>query len=373
MRVPIIAWHVLFHVGISTQSAIQNAGNQTSYVHGAYYSSWSAEDGQPPSAMNVSILSHVYYAFAMLAEDGHLYHSDNATDLTFLVDGQKGGLKAFSHLKQRNPNLKLILSIGGESGSTYFASVASNAAKRTRFAQSARSWMDQFGFDGIDIDWEHPETAVEGANFLQLIQAARQQLPSPRYSISAAVAADQWYLSFLPLSKVSQILDQVNMMCYDFVGSWSATSGYQSPLYLPKNPPKSYTESSCDAAVSYTLKKGLQATKVVLGVPVYGWSFLNTTGPGQSFKKVGGSDGSFDYRDLPRPGAREYVNKEVVAAYSIGGDGGFVTYDNVDTVTIKAGYVKSRGLGGLFYWTGTGDAKGQRSLVIAGYNGLHSK
>ena len=76
--------------------------------------------------------------------------------------------------------------------------------------------------------------------------------------------------------------------------------------------------------------------------------------------------------DLPRPGAKEHVDAKAVAAYCVGGDGGFTTYDNPETVRLKAEFVKQRGLGGTFFWTGTGDAQGTRSLVETANKSLHA-
>jgi chitinase len=66
------------------------------------------------------------------------------------VDGTQGCLRAFQNLKQRNPHLKLILSIGGATGGSNFPAVAADGAKRIICASTARSLIDQYGFDGID-------------------------------------------------------------------------------------------------------------------------------------------------------------------------------------------------------------------------------
>ena len=120
------------------------------------------------------------------------------------------------------------------------------------------------------------------------------------------------------------------------------------------------------------ISKGVPSRKLLLGIPAYGRSFLGAKKLGERFAGQGGEEGVFEYRDLPRPGTKELVDSQVVAAYCIGGDGGFITYDNPETVHLKAGFAKQTGLGGLFFWTGTGDAPGSRSLVEAGFKSLHS-
>ena len=124
----------------------------------------------------------------------------------------------------------------------------------------------------------------------------------------------------------------------------------------------------------YVLAAGVPGYKIVLGVPAYGRSFLGATKPGDSYNGHGGQDGTFDYRDLPRPSTEERVDRVLGAAFCVGGDGGFVSYDNPQTVRMKAAFVKNeaRRLGGLFYWAGTGDvSEGKRSLVENGYYELH--
>lgn len=92
---------------------------------------------------------------------------------------------------------------------------------------------------------------------------------------------------------------------------------------------------------------------------------------GDRFTGHGGEEGTFEYKDLPRPDATVHFDEVVGAIYSIGGDGGFVTYDDPRTVRMKAQFAKQQVLGGLFYWVGTGDAKDENSLVEAGYFTLY--
>lgn len=158
-------------------------------------------------------------------------------------------------------------------------------------------------------------------------------------------------------------------MAYDFTGPWTKTCGHHAQL----RPTHGSDETTCcDSAVTYMLSKGVPSRKVLLGIPAYGRSFLGVTKPGQYHSGHAGEEGTFEYRDLPRPGTEEQEDEHAVAAFCVGGDGGFVTYDNPSTVQLKADFAMRQELGGLFYWTGTGDVSGPRSLVQAGYNALHA-
>jgi chitinase len=129
-------------------------------------------------------------------------------------------------------------------------------------------------------------------------------------------------------------------MAYDFSGSWSPRAGHHAQLF-----PGSSEELSGSTAVDYVISTGFPAEKVLLGVPVYGRSFLGAGGPGHAYNGHGGENGTFEYKQLPRLGADEIVNTRVVAAFCTGGDGGFVSYDNPETVKMKASYCREKGLG----------------------------
>lgn len=162
------------------------------------------------------------------------------------------------------------------------------------------------------------------------------------------------------------------MMTYDFSGPWVPSSGHQAQLYSPRHPHCDAAKLSGHSAVSYVLSKSVPASKILMGIPAYGRSFLGCHNTGQKYSGTAGEEGTFEYKDLPRPGATEYVDSSLGAAYCVGGDGGFVTYDNPETVKMKATYAKENGLGGVFFWTGTADVKGPRSLVASSFSCLHS-
>jgi len=221
------------------------------------------------------------------------------------------------------------------------------------------------------VDWEQPSSQTEGHNYLSLLTTLRQYFPHSAYTLTSALPANEWALSNIPLAHATQHLTYLNLMAYDFVGHWSPVTGHHAQLYASQaNTP------SGSAATAYCLAHGVPPQLILLGIPCYGRSFLSATGPGQTYMGHGGDNesGTFEFRDLPRPGSREVVDDRACAAYCVGGDGGFVSYDVPATVKVKAGFVKAAGLAGLFYWSGTGDrvdADEEGSLVMAGYCRLH--
>lgn len=190
------------------------------------------------------------------------------------------------------------------------------------------------------VDWEHPSNPEQGSNFLSLLAAVRAHLPDERYLLTAALPAGAWALQHIDLSRAQDYLDFINLMAYDFTGSWSQTAGHHAQLH-----PAALGEPSGSAGVDYVISTGFPAAKILLGIPVYGRSFLGANGPGHVYHGHGGDEGIFEYKQLPRDGTEELVNTRSVAAFCIGGDGGFVSYDNPATVRLKAGFCKKKRLG----------------------------
>lgn len=223
----------------------------------------------------------------------------------------------------------------------------------------------------LEVDWEHPSNPSQGHHYVQMLASLRKQLPAPKYILTSALPAGEWALRNIDLRKASSHLDLINLMTYDFSGPWTDLCGHQAQLYTPQNPHNDASRTSGNSAVTYLLSKGVPSQKILFGIPAYGRSFLGATAVGARYDGQGGEEGTFEYRDLPRPGAVVHYDEELAAVFCVGGDGGFVTYDDPTTVRVKADYAKQKGLGGLFYWTGTGDTNDSKSLVEAGYRSLH--
>ena len=214
--------------------------------------------------------------------------------------------------------------------------------------------------------------AEQGRSYANLLAIVRSYLPRPRFTVTSALPIGQWALRNIDLSSAHGFLDIICLMGYDFSGPWTKITKHQSQLHNADRAANEYSGVSCHSGVSYLISQGVPEHKILLGLPTYGRSFLGANNIDQKYSGHGGDDGCFQFKNLPRPGTEESVDYQCGAAFCSGGDGGFVTYDNPETVRMKARYVKHHGLAGLFYWSVLGDADGRRSLVTNGFQFLHA-
>lgn len=125
------------------------------------------------------------------------------------------------------------------------------------------------------------------------------------------------------------------------------------------------------AAIAHLNVAGVPYAKINLGIPLFGLSFLGASRTGQKYEGRGGTNGVFENYELPTAGAIQEYDDDTFSCYCSGGVGGFITYDNPWSAMLKADLVRKNDLAGLFYWEATGDAPGNRSVILAGFSQLH--
>ncbi|MCJ1415125.1 hypothetical protein MMC32_001456 [Xylographa parallela] len=175
---------------------------------------------------------------------------------------------------------------------------------------------------------------------------------------------------------MNQYLDFFNLMAYDYAGSWDATSGHQANLYHSTSNPSS-TPFSSAAAIAYYLSQDIPASKIVLGMPLYGRTFENTQGLGKPYSGVGAGsweNGVWDFKALPQAGADEHLDQEAGASYSFdAAKRTIVSYDTLAMTKIKLDYVRDNGLGGTMWWESSADKNGAGSLLDTAFKGLSTR
>ncbi|KAJ9124751.1 hypothetical protein QFC24_003119 [Naganishia onofrii] len=319
-----------------------------------------------PNMIPAAYLTHVMYSFANVQPaTGTVVLTDSWADVEMHYDGDSwndqgtnlyGNFKALYKLKQANRNLKVLLSIGGWSYRENFKNLV-NPAHRAEFARSAVSIVEDVGLDGLDIDWEYPETQAEQQALVDLLRLCREALddlarrkgkPQQHYELSIAVpCGPQVYEKWSVVPELDRYLSFWNLMAYDLSGSWSSTADHQAALY------SNNTQSPCiDQAVNFYRSRGVPSQKIVLGIPLCGRRFQNTAGIGQRFNGVGENEGIVPYRELQTEGGQVVEDPQMGSSYFFNPRSReLVTYDSPNIAVAKAQYINRNQLGGAMFWS----------------------
>jgi GH18 family chitinase len=374
-----------------------------------YYPSWAAARGVFLKDAPYSKLSHLNYAFSNVsaseecvlgdpeADTGRVYtaaESINGKDDPKSADFH-GNFNQLLELKKQFPDLKVLISIGGWSWSGNFSNAAKDDGSRKHFVSSCIDlYLKKYTgvFDGIDIDWEYPVSGgvtngvpADKANFTVLLQELRSQMDTlsktshRQYLLTIAAPIGPGSIRNLDLAGIASSVDWINLMTYDFHGTWDTSTNFNAPLYWAANDPAD-ASLNVDSAVQTYLSAGVPAKKLVVGVPFYGhgWAGVADTDNGLYQSAQGAAPGtyeagSFDYKDLKAhylPTWKSYWSNDANVPWIYDPDKKiFISYDDPRSLQAKAGYVHDQGLGGVMIWE---ISQGDESLLDAIYAGFES-
>ncbi|PZG11982.1 glycoside hydrolase family 18 [Micromonospora craterilacus] len=258
-------------------------------------------------------LTHINYAFVLPNSNGTLRAVENPSKLSSLVS-----------LGRAN-NVKVSIAIGGwnNGDDSAFEALAANAGTRTTFVNSVVSFVNQYGLDGVDMDWEYPDPGASANNFSLLMQQLSNALRPQGKLLTAAVVAEGYYRDGVPAA-VFNYVDFLNIMAYD---GGSPHANYDWSIN----------------AVNGWKARGLPASKAVLGVPFY-------SRPGYyTYSQLVGMDPANANRDCTTVGGAQQC------------------YNGIPTVKRKTQWAMANA-GGMMNWELTQDTTGSTSLVSAIYD-----
>jgi len=330
----------------------------------AYVTSWS--DVMP----NPDYITHINYAF------GHVNETFNGVMINrpYRYDSEgrrlsEERLRAIVELKKQKPSLIIMLSIGGW-GSGRFSEMAADETNRLAFAADCQRVVQEFGLDGIDLDWEYPTSSSakissspeDTENFTLLMRDVRQAIGKDKL-LTFASAGNARYVDF---KAVDPYIDFVNIMTYDLG---------RPPYHHAALKPSENSRLSCEESVERHVEAGIAINKLTLGIPFYGH----------------GTDavpGSIDYRNIINKGGAlgivanrrivglaGYVEKwdeESQVPYWVDPEGNFVlTFETPKSIAVKCEWLKQKGMLGAMYWEYSCDDE-EGTLSKAVYNGVFS-
>jgi chitinase len=325
---------LLFNVSLNAQNII------------AYYSG----NGENLNEYPIQKLTHIIFTFCYLK--GNKISVANRRD--------SATISRLVSLKLKNPNLKVILSLGGWGGCKTCSGIFSTEEGRESFANSVAQTSNYFHTDGIDIDWEFPSVAAfpghpfspdDKYHFTELLKTLRQKLGESKEISFIAAGFDPYLHQSLDWQNVMQYASRVNLMTYDLIGSKSKITGHHTPLY---STPQQL--ESTDHAVRYLDSLKVPPSKIAIGLAFYAREFdevpdvdhgLYQTGKFKKFvsmKRVRNeynkSNGYIEYWDEVAKAPYSYSESKKI----------FLTYDNEKSVAAKSAYVRQNHLNGIMFW-----------------------
>lgn len=292
--------------------------------------------------------------------------------------------EAFQRLKKRASHVKVLASVGGWGGSDPFFHLANDPAKRARFAASVADFLRRHpGFDGIDIDWEHPTSngsangvalgaPADGQGYADLMQLLRKTVDALSaetgrpYLVTSAINTTKSLVDKINYRDAAKAMDLVFMMSYDYFGPWTPQAGHHTALRSTGD----QVDDNLAGGLKTMLAAGVPANKLVAGVAMYGRGFAGVTPDSpkatrfNGAKREGvfaGADGSVIYREI----AERYLDKQgqgragyrvvldpQAEAYALWNPTTrlYLGYDDPRAVWRKGRFAVEQGLAGVFAW-----------------------
>ncbi|WP_232825664.1 glycoside hydrolase family 18 protein [Algoriphagus litoralis] len=342
-----------------------------------------------PEKIPVEKLTHIIFSFTHVI-DG---------EMKFRKPEEAGPkLEALVKQKERNPNLKVMIACGGW-GADGFSDMALTTESRIKFIQSARSFIEHYQLDGMDMDWEYPGISGAGTkarpqdtqNFTELMKGLRKMLntfDSPKILTFASAGWERYY-DFIDLKEVMTYADYMNVMTYDQVTGESIYTGHHTPLGraskqdLSGTPFQVYLDSlsgekgnepySAERIVDYLLNSGVSPAQIIIGSAFYGrvWKGVPPVNEGLYQKSKGIHIGWYAYHEIRSKYESDssfvrYWDENAKSPYLYQADDSlFVSYDDTVSVALKTQFAKEMGLGGIMFWELGNDTKEPGSLLDA--------
>jgi len=394
-------------VGVTAAPTAAQAHYKKPYVKVGYFTQWGIYGRQFPLAKvqnsgAAARLTHLNYAFGPVtaagvcdsadpwADWGTSFSDANSVDGVADVAGQPiaGNLHQLAELKKKNPDLRVLISLGGWTGSAYFSDAALTDASRKKLVSSCVDlWIKgnlpglTAGvaggiFDGIDLDWEWPGSdgnvgnvirPEDKQNFTKLIAEFRTQLDKlgrttkRHYDLTAFLpAAPAKIDAGFEAKKIFKYLDFGTVQGYDFHGSWEARTNQQSALKVPAGAPDN-PDFSITGTIDAWKRRGAPSSELVLGIPYYGQGWTGTDGnlfsPATAAAPGVFAAGTEDYKTLKNLPQQGYtLHRDWRNGHSwLENDNTFWTYDDPAQILQKTAYIRAAGLGGAMMWSLDGD------------------
>ncbi|XP_050410558.1 chitotriosidase-1 isoform X2 [Patella vulgata] len=326
-----------------------------------------------PEDIDPFLCTHIIYAFVDISPNGRDLLKFNWND-----DGPNGLYDRTISLKSKNPQLKVLLAVGGwQIGSKPFIPMITNESNRKHWVKNVVRYLRKYSFDGFDMDWEFPATRGSSPQdkyrfttlMKELYEAFRieaEETGNEKLILTLATASGTYYISqsYEP-EEIIKYLDFMLLMTYNYHGQWEKQTGHHAGLWKHRDdPPGEKSELHQEWSIDYWLDKGIPEHKLIVGIPTYGMSFTladpnehgvfapaNGGGRMGKYTSEGGILSYYEVcENINRHGWKtEWIDDQGVP-YAYGGDQ-WVGYENLESIKLKAENIIRRDVAGAFVWS----------------------
>ena len=309
-------------------------------------------------SIDANKLTHINYAFVNV-QDSMAWLTNIETDTV--------NFRILNTLKKVNPELKILISIGGWSWSGNFSDAVLTPSSRKKFAKTSVEIVANNDLDGVDIDWEYPGQRGDDnvfrpedkQNYTHMFKEIRNELDAlsektgKQYELTTAVGASYRYIEHTEMDKAAAYLDYVNLMTYDFYTSGDS-AGHHSNLYPPEDYEK---DASAHKTFNVFVEAGVPAEKLVMGLPFYGRSWIMKSADKHGINmpvEERARGGGYTYiKDslVDKQGFVRHWDENAKAPYLFNAaTNQLLVYDDEESVKLKCEYVIENNMGGMMFW-----------------------
>lgn len=347
---------------------ISKAYEVKKFLSVCYFPNWSPLKNVSTARLGVDgidprLCSHLMYAFVKIDANLNIFPTE-PNDL-------RGNYEAFNGLKEGYDTVTM-LSVGGQLNAEIgFQLASASDESRKTFARNIIDYVRKYNFDGIDIDWEYPR-ADEKHQFTLLLKVLWEAIADEaettkkkRLLLSAAVGVGRRRVdTSYEVTEIVKYLDFLNVMTYDFHGSWNRITGFKSPLFSRKSNLRFDPQLSQEWAINYWIEKGAPRDKLVLGLTAAGNTYTlsdpnqhevgsSTEGAGNKgpYTQKRGFLSYYEICEYIRNLGYEYVWDEEQSVPYIYMDNQWIGFDDYRSITKKTEWMINNSLAGAMMWS----------------------
>lgn len=328
---------MMMTLAVATTSAVRAAPDQPIIL--GYYSNSGAKHVSPQN-VKYQYFNYICRAFFTTDTEGKMSYDTAFDHEQFVATAHKNGTN-------------VLLSLGGGGNGDLFGQMVTNDKARQRYVQEVLAFAQKYHYDGVDIDWEFPKSGQQ-AVLMQLVKELHGAFKAWRDDtlITIAVPAGYWSVPYDIAPQLMPYIDFWNIMTYDFHGPWSTHAGLLSALFPTTDQPADCGKKNMEYSLNYWLQRGVPKEKILLGIPGYGYGFATKAWGTKTGEKP--KYNSLGYRQilplLDTGWVKHWDDQAKVPWLELPGENQRITYEDPQSVRLKAQWAKEQGIAGVFFW-----------------------